>query len=84
MVPFQPILGHGGPDNLTFKAVPLKEGRLCYVDEKELNLRDTALDTIYPADPGETSLKGISGVQNPDIWIVNHKHKWTTVTYCNK
>jgi len=53
----EPIYGHGGPDSLTFKAISFKDSRLCYVDEKEINLRETALDTNYPADPGEMSLK---------------------------
>lgn len=51
------IYGHGGIENLQFKSVSYKDSRLCYIDEKEINLRELALETVSPIDPGEVSVK---------------------------
>lgn len=51
------IYGHGGIENLGFKSVSFKDGRLCYIEEKEINLRELALESATPIDPGEVSVK---------------------------
>ncbi|XP_047133614.1 TAF6-like RNA polymerase II p300/CBP-associated factor-associated factor 65 kDa subunit 6L isoform X2 [Hydra vulgaris] len=52
------IYGHGDAEALIYKAIPFKDGRVCYVDEKDKNLRDIALDSVYPMVGGETIVKG--------------------------
>jgi len=51
------IYGHGGIENLQFKSVLFKDSRLSYIDEKEINLRELALEAVSPIDPGEVSVK---------------------------
>ena len=48
---------HAGTESVGFKAVSMKEDRICFIDEKEVNLRDLALEPSYPADSGEVSVK---------------------------
>jgi len=45
---------------MIFKSIPFKEGnKVCYLDEKDVNLRETALETVYPLESTETSVKGM-------------------------
>ena len=53
------IYGHGDAEGLVYKAIPFRDSRVCYIDEKDKNLREIALDSVYPLDSDETSLKGI-------------------------
>jgi len=53
-----PIFGHSGIEPFNFKAFHTKEGaKVCYLDEKDVNLRETAFDSSLPNEAGETSVK---------------------------
>lgn len=52
------IFGHNGVEAINFKAIPYKEGsKLCYLDEKDVNLRELSLDSVYPCETARTSVK---------------------------
>lgn len=53
----EPIYGHSGIENISFKSVSYKDGRVCYIDDKEVNLREIALEPVYPTDPGDVTVK---------------------------
>lgn len=59
-ITLQPIFGHNGIENLTYKSVPFRDGiKTTYLDEKDVNLRETAFETTYPSESGETTVKCI-------------------------
>jgi len=66
------VYGHGGLDNITFKGLPFKDSTVAYVEEKEVNLRETALEPTYPADSGVTTVKA--------SWLVLEGHKCSSGT----
>lgn len=41
---------------------------MCYIDEKEVNLREIALEPVYPTDPGDVTVKG--NVSLLCVWFI--------------
>ena len=54
----QPIYGYGSMDDVLFRNAPTKDGDIFFVEDKEISLRELAMNVVIPTDPGQRSVKG--------------------------
>lgn len=54
----QPIYGYGSMDDVLFRSAPTKDGDIFFVEDKEISLRELAMNVVIPTDPGQRSVKG--------------------------
>ncbi|EDO48592.1 predicted protein [Nematostella vectensis] len=54
----EPVYGYGSGEDMPFRSTSTKEGDVFFVDEKEIGIRELALSTAVPTDPGKVSVRG--------------------------
>jgi len=55
---YQPIYGYGSSDEMPFRSTNVKDAEIFFVEEKDVSIRELALGTVIPTDPGKTTVKG--------------------------
>ncbi|XP_032221662.2 TAF6-like RNA polymerase II p300/CBP-associated factor-associated factor 65 kDa subunit 6L isoform X2 [Nematostella vectensis] len=53
----EPVYGYGSGEDMPFRSTSTKEGDVFFVDEKEIGIRELALSTAVPTDPGKVSVR---------------------------
>ncbi|XP_027050188.1 TAF6-like RNA polymerase II p300/CBP-associated factor-associated factor 65 kDa subunit 6L [Pocillopora damicornis] len=53
----EPIYGYGSMDDVLFRSAPTKDGDIFFVEDKEISLRELAMNVVIPTDPGQRSVK---------------------------
>lgn len=53
----EPIYGYGSMDDVLFRNAPTKDGDIFFVEDKEISLRELAINVVIPTDPGQRSVK---------------------------
>lgn len=53
----EPIYGYGSLEDMTFRSTITKDGEIFFVDDKEIGLRDLAMNVAIPTDPGQRTVK---------------------------
>ena len=54
----QPIYGYGSLDDMLFRSTTTKDGEIFFVEDKEISLRELAMNVVIPTDPGQRTVKG--------------------------
>jgi len=54
----QPIYGYGSLEDMAFRSTVTKDGEIFFVDDKEIGLREMAMNVAVPTDPGQRTVKG--------------------------
>ena len=54
----QLIYGYGSLEDTLFRSTISKEGEIFFVEDKEIGLRDLAMNVAIPTDPGKRTVKG--------------------------
>lgn len=54
----QPIYGYGSLEDMTFRSTVAKDGEIFFVDDKEIGLREMAMNVAVPTDSGQRTVKG--------------------------
>ena len=54
----QLIYGYGSLEDTLFRSTISKEGEIFFVEDKEIGLRDLAMNAAIPTDPGKRTVKG--------------------------
>lgn len=45
---------------MPFRSTNIKDAEIFFVEEKDVSVRELALGTVVPTDPGKTTIKGIN------------------------
>ncbi|XP_031574413.1 TAF6-like RNA polymerase II p300/CBP-associated factor-associated factor 65 kDa subunit 6L [Actinia tenebrosa] len=53
----EPIYGYGSAEEMPFRSTSLKDVDIFFVEEKDVSVRELALGTVLPTDPGKTTVK---------------------------
>lgn len=61
------MYGYGSAEEMPFRSTSLKDGDIFFVEERDVSVRELALGTVIPTDPGKTSVKGI-------LWCILDVH----------
>ncbi|KXJ29986.1 TAF6-like RNA polymerase II p300/CBP-associated factor-associated factor 65 kDa subunit 6L [Exaiptasia diaphana] len=65
----EPIYGYGSSEEMPFRNTTVKETEIFFVEEKDVSVRELALGTVVPTDPGKTTVKAqwlcIEGIPQP-------------------
>ncbi|KAJ7380034.1 TAF6-like RNA polymerase II, p300 CBP-associated [Desmophyllum pertusum] len=51
------IYGYGSLEDMLFRNTTTKEGDIFYVEDKEIGLRELAMNVAIPTDPGQRTVK---------------------------
>lgn len=54
----QPIYGYGSLEDMLFRSTNTKDGDIFFVEDKEIGLRELAMNVAIPTDPGQRTVKG--------------------------
>lgn len=54
----QPIYGYGSLEDMLFRSTTTKDGDIFFVEDKEIGLRELAMNVAIPTDPGQRTVKG--------------------------
>lgn len=53
----EPVYGYGSLEDMLFRSTTTKEGEIFFVDDKEIGLRELAMNVAIPTDPGKRTVK---------------------------
>ncbi|KAL9952533.1 hypothetical protein ACROYT_G039802 [Oculina patagonica] len=53
----EPIYGYGSLEDMLFRSTTTKDGDIFYVEDKEIGLRELAMNVAIPTDPGQRTVK---------------------------
>ena len=72
----QLIYGYGSLEDTLFRSTISKEGEIFFVEDKEIGLRDLAMNVAIPTDPGKRTVKGnlcyAPVIRNPHSGLSGH------------
>jgi F420-0:gamma-glutamyl ligase-like protein len=54
---------------MPFRSTSVKDGDVFFIEEKDVSVRELALGTVIPTDPGKTTVKGY---YNNYLWSKEH------------
>jgi len=53
----EPIYGYGSLEDMLFRSTTTKDGDIFFVEDKEIGLRELAMNVAIPTDPGQRTVK---------------------------